>query len=380
MEKRDVPPLTTGEVLAPTEHAICMTRDAFNIYSDKYGLSKKDEDPESYDEQTVAIKESLITTKTQLKSVEIFLSIGGVNIIESGDIYGVKGKPKSGKTSANKAMIVAALTGEFCGIKAKKEGLKIVYIDTEQKPSDTQQILKNLVYQAGDVPNDYIDSHFHLLAFRKRDYTTLANDLLRVVIDYRPDIIIADGIADFVSSFNDEVASKDIILLELRIVEDFDCAIINLIHENKAYDDHNPKGHLGQLLAQKCAMMMETTNQGEIIKVKCTEKRHKLMPDWYLMYNEQGMLVDAQESYSNVQSEKKSKDASKVDAERVSLAHSIIKEAETPINRAELSKRMAEKSGYSRSTMSSFITSQIGKTLYIIGDKIFDTPEPELDS
>lgn len=379
MGKNLFPPLTTGEALSPTEHALSKAKETFNIYSDKYGLSKMYVNTESYDEQTKGIEESLITTKTQLKPVDIFLSIGGVNIIESGDIYCVKGNPKSGKTSANKAMIVAALTGEFCGIKAEKAGLKIVYIDTEQKPSDTQLILKNLVHQAADVPEDYINNHFHLLAFRKRDYTTLAADLLRVVIDYQPDIIIADGIADFVSSFNDEMASKAIILLELRIVEDFNCAIINLIHENKAYQDHNPKGHLGQQLAQKCSIMMEATKQGEIIKVSCTESRHKTMPDWYLMYDEQGMLVDAQEPYRIIQSQKKTKDASQVEAERVSIAHSIIKEAETPINRAELSKRMSEKTGLDRSTMSSFITSQIGKTLFIQGDKIIDTPEPELD-
>ena len=103
------------------------------------------------------------------------------------------------------------------------------------------------------------------------------------------------------------------------------------------------------------------------------------MPDWYLMYDDEGMLVDAQEPYRIIQSQKKSNDASKVEAERVSLAQSIIKEAETPITRAELSKRMADKTGLDRSTMSSFITSQIGKNLFIIGNKIFDTPEPELD-
>lgn len=265
-------------------------RQQYEIYVNKFINSAKDATEESYDEQTEVLNSSRITTKTELKPVQTLLSIGGVSVIERGDIYGIKGKPKSGKTSANKALIGAALLGECCGVKAEKPDLKVAYLDTEQKPQDTQGILNYVRKMAGDNVDDYIDNYFQLFALRKRDYSTLTKDLLRIIIDYRPDIIIADGIADFVRSFNDEEASKAIILLELRIVDEFDCAIINLIHENKAYDDHNAKGHTGQLLTQKAAIMMEAKKEGEIIKVTCSESRHKSMPDWFLMYDENDML------------------------------------------------------------------------------------------
>ena len=40
---------------------------------------------------------------------------------------------------------------------------------------------------------------------------------MELLFEAKPDIIIADGIADFVNSFNDEIESKAIILLLLRI-------------------------------------------------------------------------------------------------------------------------------------------------------------------
>lgn len=356
--------LRANEELAP--------RQQFEIYVNKFINSAKDATEESYDEQTVVLNSSRITTKTELKPVQTLLSIGGVSVIERGDIYGIKGKPKSGKTSANKALIGAALLSECCGVKAEKSDLKVAYLDTEQKPQDTQGILNYVRKMAGDNADDYIDNHFQLFTLRKRDYSTLTKDLLRIIIDYRPDIIIADGIADFVRSFNDEEASKAIILLELRIVDEFDCAIINLIHENKAYDDHNAKGHTGQLLTQKAAIMMEAKKEGEIIKVTCSESRHKSMPDWYLMYDEEDMLCDATEPYK---AHKKAK-SEKSNAQYLKVIQDILKETGEPFNRTDLSKKMAEKTGKSPQWMASVITSLAGKGIYMV-DNMVQTTAPK---
>lgn len=351
-------------------------RQQYEIYVNKFINSAKDATEESYDEQTEVLNSSRITTKTELKPVQTLLSIGGVSVIERGDIYGIKGKPKSGKTSANKALIGAALLGECCGVKAEKPDLKVAYLDTEQKPQDTQGILNYVRKMAGDNVDDYIDNYFQLFALRKRDYSTLTKDLLRIIIDYRPDIIIADGIADFVRSFNDEEASKAIILLELRIVDEFDCAIISLIHENKAYDDHNAKGHTGQLLTQKAAIMMEAKKEGEIIKVTCSESRHKSMPDWFLMYDENDMLCDATEPYK---AHKKAK-AEKSNAQYLKVIQDILKETGEPLNRTDLSKKMAEKTGKSPQWMASVITSLVGKGIYLVKNMVQTTAPKEQEA
>lgn len=334
----------------------------YKLYFDKWlaGSESDDASIESYNDQTQILESSRITTKTAQKSVETLLSVGDVSVFEREDIYLIKGDPKSGKSTLCKVIIASTILGECCSIKAEQTDLKVAYIDTEQKFADTQGMLNYVRKQTdGKVSNDYIDAHFHLFYLRKRDYTQLKRDLLRIIIDYRPDIIICDGIADFVRSVNDEEASREIILFELRIVEEFNCAIIDLIHENKSRDDHNPKGHLGQHGKQKSAIIIGTTKKGDIIKASCDASRHRTMPDLFLMYNEDGMICDGTESYKSLQKAEQTKTV------YLKIAQDIIKES-GPISRTELSKKMAEKTGKSPQWMATTITQLNGNGINII--------------
>lgn len=360
----NVPPLTPPELLPKLEPS---PKHLYSRYLNKFKLDGKDPGDESYEDQTEAIEKARITTQTKLDPPKTLLSIGNLSFIERGDIYEIKGDPKTGKTSAVKALIGATLFGKCCGIEVKEKNLKIAYMDTEQKPEDTQGILKYVQNIAGEDAYEYIDSHFYLYALRMRDHTTLGKDLLNIVISKGPDIIIADGIADFVNSFNDEIESKAIILLLLRIVHEFKCAIICLIHENKARDDHNAKGHTGQLLTQKCAIELQTTITNSIIKVHCTKSRHKSVPDWYLMYDENDMLCDASGLY------KESIHKEPVATEYLKVAQEIINE-QGPINRTDLSKKMAEKTNKTSTWMATQITKLKGNGIYLVGDKVQLTP------
>ena len=348
----------------------------YRIYLAKYDLNDLSSHGESMDEQKRILSDSIITTKTKLKPVETLLSVGGVSIIERNDIYGTKGDPKSGKTTFNSVLITAALNGSFCNVEASTKNLKIIYLDTEQKPQDTHRILNRVKTMCGDLSDDYIDNHFRIVTLRKRNYTTLTHDLLRLVTDFRPDLIIADGIADFVDSINNEETSNLLIHRMLCIVEDFNCAIINMIHENKAYGDHNAKGHTGQILTQKAAAIFETQKtSGDIIKVKCTESRHKSMPDIFLMYDEQGFICDAREAYAIAKKEA----ASKKTAEYEAMAIAIIKEVGGRIKRADLATKMAEKSGKDRTWMSTQITNLLGKKLFEVNGMVQTSNQTEIN-
>ena len=364
LEDNLLPPITPPEELPKPEPS---PKHLYNLYLNKFKLDGKDPEEESYEDQTEAIEQARITTKTKLNPPETLLSIGDVSFIERGDIYEIKGDPKTGKTSAIKALIGAILFGECCGIKAKEKNLKVAHMDTEQKPEDTQGILNYVQKIAGEDADEHIDSSFGLYALRMRDHTTLGRDLLHIVVNKRPDIIILDGIADFVNSFNDEIESKAIILLLLRIVHEFKCAIICLIHENKSRDDHNSKGHTGQLLTQKCAIELETTISNNIIKVHCTKARHKSIPDLYLMYDENDMLCDATEPY------KERTHTELVETKYLKVAQDILNEKGS-IKRSELSKLMAEKTGKKPNWMATQITTLKGKGLYLVGDMVQLTP------
>lgn len=319
-----------------------------------------------------------------LSPAKTILSVGGVSVIEAGDIYTIKGKPKSGKSSVIKAYICAIILGLWGSVGAAQKGMKVLYIDTEQKPQDCQAAL-TYVKDVTGVSDEYLDEHVMLYSVRKRERNLLADDLALLVSQWKPQFIILDGSADFVNSFNDEVECSQLVHQLICIVEENDCALINLIHENKAADDFNAKGHLGSLLVQKSALVMETRKVGDLIKVCCSEARHKSMPDWYLTYDENGILQDGSELFAELAATRTQalRDANKAKSqqlanERLQLAQIIIRSENGRISRADLTARMAEQLQRDRSTISSFISSQLGKTLFLVDDMIQETSEAQL--
>ncbi len=325
-----------------------------------------------------------IRSSPPLPPAKTILSVGGVSTIESGDIYLNKGKPKSGKSSVLKAFICAIILGAWGSIKAAVKGMKVLYIDTEQKPQDCQAVL-TYVREVTGASDEYLDEHIMFYSVRKRERNLLAGDLALLVSHWKPQLIIIDGSADFVNSFNDEVECSQLVHQFICIVEENDCALLSLIHENKAADDFNAKGHLGSLLVQKSALVIETRKAGELIKVSCSEARHKSMPDWYLTYDENGMLQDGSELFAELTANRTQslRDANKAKSEklakeRLELAYAIIRSENGRISRADLTARMAAKLERDRSTISTFISTQIGKTLFLVNDMIQETPEANL--
>ena len=319
-----------------------------------------------------------------LPPAKTILAVDGVSTIEAGDMYLIKGKPKSGKSSIIKAFICAIALGYWGCVKAAIKGMKILYIDTEQKPQDCQAVL-TYVKDVTGVSDEYLDDHIMLYSVRKRERNLLADDLALLVCHWKPQLIIVDGSADFVNSFNDEVECSELIHRFLCIVEENDCALVSLIHENKAADDLNAKGHLGSLLVQKSALVIEARKAGDLIKVCCSEARHKSMPDWYLTYDENGMLQDGSELFAELNAnrsqnlrEANREKSEKLTKERVEMAHTIIRSANGRISRGDLTARMTEQLGRDRSTVSSFISSQIGKTLFLVNNMIQMTSETDL--
>lgn len=319
-----------------------------------------------------------------LPPAKTILSVDDVSVIEAGDMYLIKGKPKSGKSSVLKAFICAIVLGQWGRVKAFIKNLKILYIDTEQKPQDCQSILLYVKQMTG-CSDEYLDEHIVLFSVRKRERNLLTDDLAFLVNIWKPNLIILDGAADFVNSFNDEVECTTFVHRLLCIVEENECALIGLIHENKAADDFNAKGHLGSQFQQKSALIIEAIATGDLIKVTSSAARHKSMPDWYLTYDEDGMLQDGSELFSNLISsrtqnlrEANKAKSEKMIKERVELAHSIIRSNNGRISRAELTESMAEQLGRDRSTISSFISSQLGKTVFLVDDKIQATADQVL--
>ncbi len=242
------------------------------------------------------LRETRIRTDTEVPPEEYSLKVDEKGIFALRDIHAIKAKQKAGKTTALKVVIAALLLGVVFRLKSLLEKPRIVFFDTEQSRTDTKQIILDVAQMTG-LPPDVIDSQVSLHSLRRIDQEQLLPLLGVVLEDEKPQVVMLDGIVEFVASFNDETESKRLIKELLKLSDEHNCAIICVLHTNKADEDHNMRGHLGTMLAQKSATVLECVKEkgSSVITVKCSEARHEEMPEWSITFDAEGHIIDADE-------------------------------------------------------------------------------------
>ena len=239
----------------------------------------------SADEQTKAERLELleqwrITGRSEIVPEAYCLSVDGVGIFALGDIHGIKGKQKSGKSAVLKVCATALMSGSQYRVKCELENPVGLFIDTEQQASDVKLVVDEVKFMS-QRDDDYLDQHLFLYSLRRMSYDTLINDTRMLMEKHRPQVVFIDGLVDYVASFNDEVLSRQLIHALLLLCEEYHCAIVNVLHENKASDDENMRGHLGTVLSQKAGTVLKCSKSRDgIISVTCPDARHGTMPQW----------------------------------------------------------------------------------------------------
>lgn len=310
------------------------------------------------------LRDTRIRTDTEVPPEEYALEVDGKGIFARRDIHAIKAKQKAGKTTALKVCIAALLLGLMFRVKSLLMKPRILYFDTEQSRTDSKLILEDVARLTG-LESEIIDSQVILQSLRRCDHDQLL-PLLRVALkDENPDVVFIDGIVEFVASFNDESESKELIHELLKLSDDCDCAIVCVLHTNKADEDHNMRGHLGTMLAQKAATVLECKKErgSSVITVSCSEARHEEMPDWSITFNEDGCIVDADEQrlqlieQRRVEQQQKRQDAiEKEKQERLEKCLSILRDKGGVISRKQLTEILIKVLDRKRPTVASYIS------------------------
>ena len=302
-----------------------------------------------------------ITTQTVLPPEKASISIDGVPFFEIGDIGAVKAKQKAGKTTMLKTLCGAWMNGSLFRLKSEVKGTKVLWLDTEQKRQDVKKIIDD-VKQLSGKSNAFINGHLKLYTVRTLSYKTLMDDTKLLVSTYHPHVLIIDGLVDYIESFNDEAMSHQLINELVMLSEKYNCAIITVLHENKSDADHNMRGHLGTMLAQKAGTVLKCAKDGnDVITVSCSDSRHAAMPSWKIKFDESGHIVSAdgpQTTPNQIE-----------EARRVNIIKEIIQGNGGSIPRKELTGKLEEKLKLSRQRVANFITEQINKETICEADK-----------
>lgn len=305
-----------------------------------------------------------IRTDTEVPELDYALEVDGTGFFARRDIHAVKAKAKAGKTTTLKVFIAALLQGEMFRIKSLLTNPRIVFFDTEQNRKDTKGILDDVIAMA-DLGPEVIDSQVVLQSLRCVDREDLLPLLRQALEDEKPDVVFIDGIVEFVGSFNDESESKQTIKDLLVLSEEYNCAIICVLHTNKADEDHNMRGHLGTMLAQKAATVLECKKErgSSVITVSCSESRHEEPTEWSIMFAEGGRIVDATEQ-RNLQLEQrkaeqlqKRQDAiEKENQERLQKCLTILRDKGGAVSRKQLTEILVKVLERKRPTVASYIS------------------------
>ena len=224
------------------------------------------------------IKSLTITDKSEIPPVEPIISINDTVFAIRGGVSMVTGKRGSGKTTILKRIVTLALMEsvpdwyDSIGIKtARANGKPIFYINTETPSANVKkghdEILKNL--QLSETPPNLYIVNALRLTYEDR------NELIKGIFKSYPDtfLMLIDGGADTVDSVNNEVASVQAIESLIKLSDEHQSTIINVVHENSG--NGQTRGHYGQHCERKATGIISVSYnmQNESFTMQCMKIR-----------------------------------------------------------------------------------------------------------
>ena len=237
----------------------------------KYVTDLTDEQFKEYSEQN----EKLVTTLNPPKENDYLLQTkDGIGLLPTQNISLVVAPPKCGKSTFVSIMIASVLG---CGWQfgryapKKKKGCKVLHIDTEQGVPDQQknmQYIYNMCEEERMTEKEF-NQRYRCLGARKIRGRKLKESVEVEIINYKPDLVVIDGVAQMAEDImNQPEAAKINDDLQL-IAERYKCNIMCVIHTPKMKRNETdtdlflPKGALGTMLYQGAYDIFTCVKKGE---------------------------------------------------------------------------------------------------------------------
>ena len=199
-----------------------------------------------------------------------------------GELVGITGRAKSGKTFFTSMLMALGVCNEVMGIRRiDPKPLRVLWMDTEQSEESTQEILCDRIMRLWqrnmpegesieNFPSEMLDI-FNVRAEAWQDRMPLLEEAIR---EYKPDLVILDGIRDLVNDINDGILSQQVIERLMNLASETDCCIVSILHQNKASEDKNLRGWIGTELTYKSFEVYECSKDNDrIFSVKQTMTR-----------------------------------------------------------------------------------------------------------
>lgn len=231
----------------------------------------------------------LIDLSKEYPQIEYTMKINGIDTFPKGNLQAIKAKAKEGKSISCFCLVTGLLRGNFLTIESLIKSPKILYFATEESIGNVccnnQKIHKLCGW---DTVNS--NENFLVYSIRETDIKTRVDFIEQEITIEKPDVVFVDGIRDLLIDFNNIKESYELVNWLMQLSGIYNCAIVCVLHTNKAQSDFNMRGHLGTELLNKSSDVLEVTKIDKNYIVKNTDSRNLETGDWAFCFDEDGLL------------------------------------------------------------------------------------------
>lgn len=218
------------------------------------------------------LEERRITPGRVLPPMEFLFRLFGTPCFPRGELVGITGKPKSGKTFVSTVLMLLCFVDNLLAMGRASPGpLRVLWLDTEQSDESTQDIVLHRMMpmlKRYYPPEKYdeidrllfgggVEAALHIFNVRQ-DAWQERMPLLEVAVErFRPDLVIVDGIRDLVNDINDGVLAQETVERLMHLASEQRCCVVCILHQNKSAEDRNLRGWIGTELTHKAFEVYE---------------------------------------------------------------------------------------------------------------------------
>lgn len=201
-----------------------------------------------------------ITPQTVLDPMEFLFKMNGTECFPLSELVANTGKAKSGKTLFLSIVMACCLKKNILGLeRIRDKPIRVLWYDTEQSAQSTQQILVKRIIPLAATPSDSSESSIQdslndqFFVFNVRGIgCEKRRELLAVAVkEFRPDLVIVDGVKDLILDINDGTQATVVVEEQMGIAQEYNCCIVDVLHQNKSDTDRNMRGWIGTELTNK---------------------------------------------------------------------------------------------------------------------------------
>lgn len=242
--------------------------------------------PMPQDQTQVDYHKYIIDITSAFAEPEPIVSQGDRIVVSRGNLCTITGKAKSYKTFLVSAAVAAFLEDETLSLSGP--GGMCLYIDTEQAAAHVNKVQRR-IYRLCGWDFDSPSSKLITLSLRELSVQNRLKTTIAAIEDLHPDLVIIDGIRDLVNDFNNVEESTRIVGRLMALSTYQDCAIITVLHQNKA--DENARGHLGSEICNKSETVLQVKKQDGIAVINPVYSRNRDVEEFSFRIDETGLPV-----------------------------------------------------------------------------------------